>query len=70
MQVLGASFQGKYSARVFSTEAVREIRRHAQKSPNNGFYLYLAMQSVHGTNLLSILTPHTRRTLPELEPCV
>jgi arylsulfatase A-like enzyme len=48
LQVLGASFQGKYSARVFSTEAVREIEQHASESSERGFFLYLAMQSVHG----------------------
>jgi arylsulfatase A-like enzyme len=48
LQVLGASFQGKYSARVFSTEAVREIEQHASESLERGFFLYLAMQSVHG----------------------
>lgn len=67
MQVLGASFQGTYSARIFTGEAVREIQQHAKESPDSGFYLYLAMQSVHGNNLLSILTNLTFRTLPEAE---
>jgi arylsulfatase A-like enzyme len=49
LQVLGQPFQNKYSARVFGAEAVREIEKHgASDSIDSPFFLYLAMQSVHG----------------------
>ncbi len=48
LRVLGAPVQGKYSARIFTDEAVRQVERHATESLQSGFFLYLAMQSVHG----------------------
>ena len=71
LQVLGASFQGKYSARVFSTEAVREIEQHASESSERGFFLYLAMQSVHGPweapdESVAVFSDHSVNGVPSL----
>jgi hypothetical protein len=46
LRVLGEPYQQKYSARIFGREAVREIDQHGPRSGQQGFFLYLAMQSV------------------------
>ena len=47
-RLLGAPFQNKYSARVFTAEAVRQVEHHATLFPERAFMMYLATQSVHG----------------------
>jgi hypothetical protein len=41
LHTLGEPFQGKYSARVFTAEAVREIEKHSTEAADRGFFLYL-----------------------------